>query len=686
MYTLGIHGGIQTYKHIEYATPINWLHDAAAVLCNDGVVVAASEEERFTRLKHATLFPLESIRFCLDTQNIGLASVDRIVLTSQHMNTFLEMSNTWRFGTKSWLHENRYSELAAAILSEEFGDDVRPRLSFAGHHMSHAMSAAWQSGFSQCLCVVLDGWGDGHTGLIASFRDGSLNVLRPLHNTGPAAMYLAGTLVLGYDQFDEYKVMGLAPYGKPDAFRHIFESNIQLREDGEFEISDSHCGEFYSVMASLPKMRDSLLPEHKNFAAALQSGVEVVVMHLLRHFRAASGHEDLCMSGGFAHNSTANGKILASRIFKHVFVDPAPHDAGCAIGAALLGYVECSGSTKSRPTRHVYWGKTIPSQTVALLRDWEAVIDVEMPTDIHKRTAALLAEGKIVAWVQGRAEFGARALGNRSIVADPRPAQNRELINAMIKKREAFRPFAPTVMEEHLHEYFDVPAEVKSLPFMAFVVQVKEQYRKILGAVTHVDGSARVQSVSALQNATFWKLLDAFLTLTGIPILLNTSFNNAFEPIVNTVEDALNCFLSTELDYLVVGDALVRKKQDARESRLALLRLLPNLAMHVSLTHCRRADGNLEARIHDRYRNTHIAVSESTYAALLTAAEKNLPFSAVLGGLEKAEATRTIEELVELWSRRLFTCKGATVPAWSVGDRDTHNDALRQTYANAANS
>lgn len=670
MYTLGIHGGIQTYKHIEYATPINWLHDAAAVLCKDGEVVAASEEERFTRLKHATLFPLESIRFCLGTQNIGLASIDRIVLTSKHMNTFLQMSNNWRFGSKSWLHENRYSEIAAAILSEEFGDDVRRRLSFAGHHISHAMGAAWQSGFSQCLCVVLDGWGDGHTGLIASFREGSFNVLRRFRNPGPAAMYLAGTQVLGYDHFDEYKVMGLAPYGKPDAFRYVFDSNIQLKEDGEFEIAHSHCAEFCSVMASFPKMRDSLLPEHKNFAAALQSGVEAIVMHLLRHFKVASGHENLCMSGGFAHNSSANGKILSSRLFKQVFVDPAPHDAGCAIGAALLGYVECSGNTKSKPMSHVYWGETIPSQqeTIKLLRDWEAVIDIEVPADIYKRTAALLAEGKIVAWVQGRAEFGARALGNRSIVADPRPAQNRELINAMIKKREAFRPFAPTVMEEHLHEYFDVPAEVKSLPFMAFVVQVKEQYRKILGAVTHIDGSARVQSVSVLQNATFWKLLDAFLTVTGIPILLNTSFNNAFEPIVNTVEDALNCFLSTELDYLVVGDALVGKKQDARQSRLALLRLIPNLSMHVSLTHCRRADGNIEARIHDRYRDTHIAVSESTYAALLTAANKNLPLGAALDGLEKAEATKTVEELVELWCRRLFTCKGAAVPVWGATD------------------
>jgi carbamoyltransferase len=293
------------------------------------------------------------------------------------------------------------------------------------------------------------------------------------------------------------------------------------------------------------------------------------------------------------------------------------------------------------------------------LQRWSQFVAVSEPDDLAESVASLLANGKVVAWVQGRAEFGARALGNRSILADPRPVKNRQRINDMIKKREGFRPFAPSVLEEYLHQYFEVPEDVESLPFMAFVVNVREQYRAVLGAVTHVDGSARVQSVSRDTNEKYWELISAFHRRTGVPVVLNTSFNNAHEPIVDTPRDAMNCFLSTNLDYLVIGDVIIEKKNNG-SMECMIERLIPQISRRFYLCIVARTPGQMEYRVHDRYRDEYRVISKEAYCTLFAAADEQLPLGIALHRLALAETDRVRRELFQLWCERVFSCDTCT--------------------------
>lgn len=657
MFTLGIHGGTNTSSRVTLPTPPNWLHDAAAALCRDGQVVAAAEEERFTRIKHASYFPVEAIRYCLASERIGLADVSRIVLSSEHMNEFLQIENRWRHGTRWWLEQTGFVPFASKVLLREFGVDTGDKWMIAGHHRSHALSAIYHAGFSECLCVVLDGRGDWMSGLVASYQHDQLTVLRVLRDLGPAAMYLRATELIGFSQFDEYKVMGLAPYGTSTTTDADARRLVKLGDNGEFDISIPAV-----VMAGAAhgafRRRDSEIEDrHTRFAAAVQRAAEQAVSHLVRHFKTTTGHRYLCLAGGLAQNCTINGKLLTSGLFDDVFVHPAAYDAGCAIGAAIYGYLQSTNTLRPKRIADVYWGIETPDRAALseFLRSWEPVVDVELPDDICAATARLLAEGHIVGWFQGRAEFGARALGNRSILADPRPAGNKQRINAMIKKREAFRPFAPSVLEEHLHDYFDVPPAVRSLPFMTFVVDVKQCYRQMLAAVTHVDGTARVQSVSTESNERYWHLIKAFQDITGVPVVLNTSFNSGPEPIVNTPLDAMNCYLSTGIDDLALGDYLVRRKHPAG-GREVLDVLVPRLAHRFALTQSADARGRLEPGIQDRYTNDPVPIAPEAHRCLWRAIEQGRPLGAVLADMRMApDATdRVASELWNLWERRIF--------------------------------
>jgi carbamoyltransferase len=651
MYTLGVHGGINTARRFSLATPPNWVHDASAVLCRDGKVVAASEEERFVRIKHVTHFPAEAIRFCLASEGISLADVSRIVLSSHHMNDFAAMVNKWRYGGRGDLVSNDFREISAEILQAELGVDMRGKIGFVGHHLGHTVSAVAQSGFEDCLSVVLDGWGDGLIGHVASLNGGRLEVIRQFDGLGPAGLYLAGTQWIGFSQFDEYKVMGLAPYGNPAVYERAMNELLTLQADGGFTYTMACIPQdaFRAVSAPLEQ-------RHMDYAAALQQTTERVLLHVIERFQKITGHRNLCLSGGLAQNCTANGKVLTSGLFENVFVQPAAYDAGCSIGAAILGYVECGGSLKSERISHVYWGYETPDsdRLKPELATWADVIDVATPADAPAAAAALIAGGRVIGWTQGKAEFGARALGNRSILADPRPPENKDRINAMVKKRESFRPFAPSVLEEHLHEYFEVPANVSSLPFMVFVVKVKPQYRGLLGAITHVDGSARVQSVSRKANEKYWRVIDEFRKLTGVPMVLNTSFNNDAEPIVNTPNDAINCFLSTQIDSLIIGDFLIHRRPDAPQPGL-VRRLIPRLGHRFALTQQGSLSGRIDRVVYDRYRNETLDISTAAQSAILEAAEKRVPFDAVLG---PGEDPRLNAELFDLWGRRVFFCDG----------------------------
>jgi predicted NodU family carbamoyl transferase len=315
---------------------------------------------------------------------------------------------------------------------------------------------------------------------------------------------------------------------------------------------------------------------HKDFAAGLQEMLETIAWHVIGYWQRQTGHRRLALAGGVGQNCTLNGQLLRRRVFDDVFVHPAAHDAGAALGAALKVQADIGGPLPRQRLREVFWGPALPAHdTVRRLLDrWRGFITVRRSTQIERDTAALLARNKVIGWVQGRSEFGPRALGNRSILADPRPKSNRDRVNLMVKQRETYRPFAPSVRAEDLREYFEFPMNMEPPDFMVFTMPVRPDRQDQLGAVTHVDGTARVHAVDASVNPRFWRLLTEFQALTGIPVLLNTSFNNHAEPIVDTVEDAVRCYLTTQIDHLVVGDLIVTKLpwtlHDLAELRLAL--------------------------------------------------------------------------------------------------------------------
>lgn len=462
---------------------------------------------------------------------------------------------------------------------------------------------------------------------------------------------------------EEYKVMGLAPYGDPRRYRDALKSLYDLLPKGNYVI---HQDKYYSLHTAIKprKKGEPITQAHMDFAASLQEALETIVFHVLSYFKTFTGEKNLCLAGGVAQNCTLNGKILRSGMFEKVFVQPASYDAGCAIGAALYIELQSAPATRISKLEHMYWGsdigdeQTIPSDLLA----WKDFIDIEIVDDICQTAAELMAEGNVIGWAQGCSEFGPRALGNRSILADPRPAENKDIINAMVKKREAFRPFAPSVLEEEADLFFEMPAGVEKLPFMSFVVKVREEKQESLGAITHFDGTARIQTVSKQTNERFWSLITAFKKLTGIPMLLNTSFNNNAEPIVNSVEDAVVCFLTTKLHYLFVGDYIARKKSINNESYLTLS---PSLPKHLTLRQ-NRAVTSKDGTFKNSYEiscsfeeRLNANISAEAFELLLkvdglkTLADL-LPMNAIS---DNSEIGQLLDEILELWSQRLIVLR-----------------------------
>jgi carbamoyltransferase len=394
-------------------------------------------------------------------------------------------------------------------------------------------------------------------------------------------------------------------------------------------------------------------------------------MHILSYYRTATGQKNLCLAGGVALNCTANTRILRSGLFENVFVQPAAHDGGGAYGAALATWSKLTHSRPSQALDHLYWGRAIePAEVGPELQCWSSLLESEHYEDIFTRTAELLADGMVVGWISGRSEFGPRALGNRSIIADSRPASHKDLINAMVKKREAFRPFAPAVLEEVATQYFDLRAN-EHLPWMIFVTEVHPDKRELLGAITHVDGSARVQTVSARSNPRFHRLLQAFGQQTGTPVLLNTSFNNNAEPIVDSIEDAIVCFLTTGLNYLVIEDHLVRKKA---MTPALLGELVPSLPAYLQLTETTQYSSSGRLTSHASACNRYYAKKHIKLSAQTSAALKRADGQASLAKLFGTSLADAFDELLELWSERLIKlCPRARAAAPTTNNRDTHN-------------
>jgi carbamoyltransferase len=577
---------------------INAYHgDVSAVLLNDGDLVAAVEEERFRRVKHWAGFPREASRACLELAKVTPVEVDQFAISRN------PRANLWRRAAFTLtnrpgtglvaerLKNRRKVADVAGTIADALGlgcKGVAQRMHWVEHHPAHLASAFYASPFEEAAVCAIDGFGDFVSTSWAVGRERRLEVLRRVwfpHSLG--LVYLALTQYLGFWKYgDEYKVMGLAPYGEPRYVRHLREV-IHLTADGGFELDlgyflhhtegvsmtwddgEPTIGLVYTprletLLGPARRPNEPIGPRHEAIAASLQVVFEQAAFHVLNALSKRTQMPRLCLAGGCAMNSAMNGKIRERTPFREVFIQPAAGDNGTALGAALYVTHHVRGLARRFVMEHAYWGPefsdTQIGQAIDAVRGTldQAGCTVQRVVDRDKLcrwTAERLAEGKIVGWFQGRMEWGARALGNRSILADPRRADMRDILNSKIKFREKFRPFAPSILEESLNEYFVGAAPD---PFMIQVYPVRPDKRRIVPAVTHVDGSGRLQTVSRKTNPVYWELIKAFEQVTGVPVLLNTSFNEN-EPIVHRPEEALDCFQRTQMDVLVMGSYVIEK-------------------------------------------------------------------------------------------------------------------------------
>lgn len=660
MLVLGLTGGMDLPYEKRFASARDWLHDSAAVLIDDGEVVAAIEEERLNRIKHTNKAPISAIRFCLNHYGAKLDDIDRFAIytSEQVANERLRQYYLLHPEQKPFLD---YRGLLCQQWGSALGTDIdRDKFVFVHHHVAHAMSAFIPSGFDSSLVFAVDAsGGNGISAMLFDGRGSSLTTIQVIPESKSLGyLYLNVIRYIGYYMWDEYKVMGLAPYGDPARYRSLFKSIYELLPQGDYAIHWQKLDSLFDLAP--PRGKDEPVTQmHKDIAASLQEALEELVFHILRHHQKKTGHTKLCLAGGVAHNCTLNGKIMYSGMFEDLFVQPASHDAGCALGAALFAlYAARPTQPKPSPLSHVYLG-TRPEGRDSLaktLSRWKDFIDFESSDNIAERAASLIARGAIIGWVQGRSEFGPRALGNRSILADPRPAENKDIINEMVKKREGFRPFAPSVLEEYVDEYFDVPESQKRFPFMTFVVKVRKEKQSLLGAVTHVDGTARIHTVSRETNDRFWELINEFGKLTGTYVLLNTSFNNNVEPIVDSTGDAIVSFLTTRLHHLVVDDFLISRKQN---DTMAYLSLVPSIPLYARLHQRKEYVSSREMKTVFEVGNSYdddykVPISSDAFGILASADGK-----ASLGELIKAreipgqKLKALVEEVLDLWSKRV---------------------------------
>jgi len=584
-------------------------HDAAAALLCDGEITAAAQEERFSRRKNDERFPAQAIAFCLRHAHLTLADLDAVVFYDKPITKFARLLESYLavapFGFRtflqvlpSWLSERlNYRKTIREQLPE-----LRPECSilFSHHHQAHAASAFYPSPFEEAAILTVDGVGEYATTTVGRGSGDRLEVFKELHFPHSLGLlYSAFTAYCGFRvNSGEYKLMGLAPYGEPNYVDAIYEHLLDLKPDGSFWLNMEYFGflrgwsmtndRFHRLFGGPPRWPESPLEtRHMDIARSIQIVTEEVMLRLAKHARDVTGQRNLCLAGGVALNCVANGRILREKIFDRIWIQPAAGDAGGALGAALAVWHARPGKANHRRKalpgddnmRGALLGPTFSHDEIeAALRAHGASFERLDEDHLIRRTVELLCAEKVVGWVQGRMEFGPRALGNRSILGDPRSPRMQSMMNLKVKFRESFRPFAPVVRREEVSKYFEL--EVES-PYMLLVAPVKRNLcqampdsvrgldrlrcvRSSIPAVTHVDYSARIQTVSREQNPLLYKLIEAFDRATGCGVLVNTSFNVRGEPIICTPDDAYRCFSNTEMDYLVLGPFLLERTAQAQ--------------------------------------------------------------------------------------------------------------------------
>ena len=556
-------------------------HDSAAALVVDGILVAAAGEERFTRIKHDSDLPANAVAFCLDRGGLSINDLDYIAfydkpltkfdrLITGYMATPLCSYRAFLRALPVWLRRKLWMD---HILHKELGYDGE--ILYLSHHLSHAAGAFFSSPFNKAAILTIDGVGEWANASYGIGDNNSVKLLVEMHYPHSVGLlYSAFTYYLGFQvNSAEYKVMGLAPYGKPRFVPLIEEKLVKIHNDGSIHLNLDYFTFHYGLTMTGSKFeklfgRRRRAPEsqiesfHEDVAASIQAITEKIVLRMAHQVKKQTGMNKLCMSGGVALNCKANGILLRERIFDEVYVQPASGDAGGAVGAALYVHYKLTGEQK-KPQPFFDVGPRYTSREIKAFLDTNRVSYIVNSTDGHiAKLSEEVAKGKIVAIFQGAMEFGPRALGFRSILADPRDNRMKEKINAAVKYREPFRPFAPAVLSEHATEYFDCNGDS---PYMLFNFTVVENKRKVIPAVTHVDNSSRIQTVTRKDNPFLYDFLLYFKQLTGLPVLLNTSFNLRGHPIVNTPEEAFATFCSSGIDFLLIEDYLIEKSQVAGE-------------------------------------------------------------------------------------------------------------------------
>ena len=592
-------------------------HDSAAALLCNGEILNAVQEERFSRKKHDSRFPENAIKFCLNNNNIDLRDIDNIIYYEKPLLTFERLLETYLAvapkGSRSfiaamkvWLKEKLFLK---SILKKKFKklqkeltrvkEPYTPKILFAEHHQSHAAAAFFPSPFKDAAILCMDGVGEWAT---TSVWIGQNNKIKPLweisfpHSLG--LLYSAFTFYCGFKvNSGEYKLMGLAPYGKPIFAKKIKDNLIKIKEDGSFKLNlkyfKFHRGfqmtsrNFHKLFGAPPREKESELKQfHMDLAASIQLITEEIIIKIAKSIKKETGKNNLCLSGGVALNCVANGKLLQEKIFDKMWIQPASGDAGSALGAAYICWHEYLENPKllknDDSMKGTYLGNYFSNKEIVNYLNLNNLPFKTLKDDqLFEKAAEMIDEGKVIGWFNGPMEFGPRALGGRSIIGDPRNEKMQSIMNLKIKYRESFRPFAPSVLEEDVHSQFEL---IEKSPYMLLVAQIKKELRKemteeqnnlfgieklnipksFLPAITHIDYSARVQTVSLKTNPRYHKLITAFKKRTGCPVIVNTSFNVRGEPIVCPPEDAYRCFMRTEMDVLILQNQILIKSEQPK--------------------------------------------------------------------------------------------------------------------------
>ena len=581
-------------------------HDSAAALVRDGQIIAAAQEERFTRKKHDSNFPANAVRYCLAEGSVQPGQLDAVAFYDKPINKFARILETYMGvaprGLRSfmmampiWMKQKLWIPPEIETALEKAGIPMPPEILFPEHHESHAGSAFYPSPYESAAILTVDGVGEWATSTIGHGRGNRVEILKELrfpHSLG--LLYSAFTYFTGFKvNSGEYKLMGLAPYGQPTYVNLIHEKLLDMRADGSFRLNLDYFGyldgltmtnnRFDELFGGPPRKSESDLTQREmDIAASIQVVTEDIVLNMARHAKAVTGEKYLCMAGGVALNCVANGRLLRENIFEDIWIQPAAGDAGGALGCALITWHQVKGNPRTADGKHdqmngAYLGPDFPDDEIEAFLKAKGYPAAKMaPADWAPAIAKIIAEENVIGLCQGRMEFGPRALGSRSIIGDARSSKMQSIMNLKIKYRESFRPFAPSCLEEKVSEYFEID---RPSPYMLLVAQVRKercigldgaeklstrerinQIRSDIPAITHVDYSARVQTVNRETAPRYYAIIQAFEKLTGYGVIINTSFNVRGEPIVCTPEDAYRCFMRTEMDYLILGSFILDKK------------------------------------------------------------------------------------------------------------------------------